>query len=485
MVGLDSMEQACAVPVQEFFFPEDQPRILEQFLPAVMAEDSGEIEVRFRNFRTGAALWMLYRVFALTDGRGERAGFATVSRDITERKRLEDELRKLAADLSEADRRKDEFLATLAHELRNPLAPIRNGLQIMRLSGDRGEAVTTARVMMERQMGQLVRLVDDLLDVSRISRGKLELRMARVELGAVINGAVETSRPLIDAGGHELELSLPKEPLFVQADVTRLGQVFSNLLNNAAKYSEQGGRIWLGAERTDGEVVVRVRDDGVGIPHEMLGRVFELFTQVDRSLEKSQGGLGIGLTLVKRLVEMHGGSVEARSDGHGRGSEFIVRLPLSQDAEEQLAPAGGDKAVPRGEGLRILLADDNLDSADSLAMMLQIAGHQTRTARDGVEALELVTSFRPDVVLLDIGMPRLNGYETCRRIREQSGAEAPVLIALTGWGQDEDRRRSLEAGFDHHFVKPVDPAAIQELVASLRLSRGSTSRGRSSGARTA
>lgn len=374
--------------------------------------------------------------------------------------------RKLSAELSEADCRKDEFLATLAHELRSPLAPIRNGLEIMRLSGGRREAVEKARGMMERQLGQLVRLVDDLLDVSRISRGKLELRKERVDLAVVLNNAVETCRPLIDSNGHKLTVGMPAQPVFVDADVTRLAQAFANLLSNAAKYSERGGRIALTAERQGGDAVVSVKDGGVGIPPDMLPKIFEMFTQVDRTLERSQGGLGIGLTLVKKLVDMHGGSVEAKSDGDGRGSEFVVRLPMASAAVREVKPSSeeDEPACPSGQ-CRILVADDNEDAADSLAMMLQIMGNEVRTTNDGLQAVEAAEAFRPDVILLDIGMPKLNGYEVCRRIREQPGGKKVVLIALTGWGQEQDKRRSQEAGFDHHMVKPVDPAALEKLLA--------------------
>lgn len=399
---------------------------------------------------------------------GEVEAVAGTTRDVTEQKGAESDLRRLAAELSEADRRKDEFLATLAHELRNPLAPIRNGLQVLRLSGDDRSAVAKARGMMERQLAQMVHLVDDLLDVSRISRGKLELRRERIALATVLNNAVETSRPVIEACGHELAVQVPPEPVVLDADATRLGQVFANLLNNAAKYSDRGGRISLSAARQDGEVVVRVRDTGVGIPPDMLPKVFEMFTQVDRSLERSQGGLGIGLTLVKVLVELHGGSVEARSDGPGQGSEFVVRLPVEPTAVPVAGPPSesGERAGPPGT-CRILVADDNVDSAASLALMLKIMGHEVRTANDGLQAVEVAAAFRPDVILLDIGMPNLNGYEACRRIREGPG-EGAVLVALTGWGQDEDRRRSREAGFDHHLVKPVDPVALAKLLASLK-----------------
>jgi PAS domain S-box-containing protein len=405
------------------------------------------------------------------DETGRVLFLAPTGTDITRRRQLEDGMRKLAADLSEADRRKDEFLATLAHELRNPLAPIRNGLQILRLSRDSGQPagqvqIPQVQIMMERQLGQLVRLVDDLLDVSRISRGKLELRKERVELAAVVSHAVETSRPVIDSGGHQLTVSLPPEPVWLDADVTRLGQVFANLLNNAAKYSERGGSIRLAVERQGGEAVVTVEDGGIGIPPHMLPRIFDLFTQVDRSLERSQGGLGIGLTLVKRLVEMHGGSVEAYSGGHGMGSEFTVRLPVLSAAAVQ-PPAGTGEPAQLPARCRILVADDNVDAADSLAMMLEIMGNEVRTANDGLQAVEAAAAFRPDMILLDIGMPRLNGYEACRAIREQPDGGRPVIVACTGWGQDEDRRRSREAGFNFHLVKPVDPTDLEALLAGL------------------
>jgi len=369
--------------------------------------------------------------------------------------------------LSEVDRRKDEFLATLAHELRNPLAPIRNGLQLMKLAGGQAATVERARSMMERQLTQMVRLVDDLMDVSRISRGKLELRKERVPLAAVLNSAVETSRPLIEQMGHELTVTLPKQPLMVDADMTRLAQVFLNLLNNAAKYGDRGGHIQLNVERQGSDVVVTVKDTGIGIAADQLPRVFEMFTQVDRSLEKSHGGLGIGLTLAKRLVEMHGGTVEARSEGPGKGSEFIVRLPVVVEASRPQESGHEEEQLARSS-LRILIVDDNRDGADSLAMMLRIMGNDTRTAYDGQEGADMAGEYRPDVLLLDIGLPRLNGYEACRRIREQSWGKGIVLIAVTGWGQDDDRRRSHEAGFDHHMVKPVDPQALMKMLAGLQ-----------------
>jgi PAS domain S-box-containing protein len=415
------------------------------------------IPVKFENFYQPWERWFEVDVYPT-----KTEGLAVYYRDITDRKRT------LEA-LQEADRRKDEFLATLAHELRNPLAPIRNGLQVLRLAKDQPRVEEQARGMIERQVQQMVRLIDDLLDLSRISRGKFELRRERVALAMVLQNAMETSRPLIEQSGHELTLSLPPEPVFVDADVTRLAQVFANLLNNAAKYTERGGEIRLAVEPRDGEVVVRVRDTGVGIPAAMLPQVFEMFTQVDRSLERSQGGLGIGLSIVKRLVEMHGGTVEARSEGHGRGTELVVRLPVLAPAAEAPRPLGdGEEPAAAPVRRRVLVTDDNEDSAASLAMMLEFMGNEVRTAHDGVEAVETAAAFRPDVILLDIGMPRMNGYDACREIRQQPWSGGIAIVALTGWGQDEDKRRSREAGFDHHLVKPVEPVALERLLAGLQ-----------------
>jgi PAS domain S-box-containing protein len=376
---------------------------------------------------------------------------------------------RLIGQLRDADRKKDEFLATLAHELRNPLAPIRNALQILRLADGNKEAVEKVRSIMERQLQQMVRLIDDLLDASRISRNKLILRKERVALETVVQNAVEACRPLIEASGHELTVSVPQEPLYLDADLTRLAQVFVNLLNNAAKYTNRGGHIRLTVEREGGEVAVAVEDTGIGIPADMLPRVFEMFTQVDRSLERSQGGLGIGLSLVKRLVEMHGGTVEAHSDGPGKGCKFVVRLPvvLSLVQESQRVTGDGDQAGRLG-GRRILVVDDNRDAAESLAMMLHMMGNEVRTAHDGLEAVAAAEAFRPDVVLLDLGMPKLNGYAAARRIRQQPWGRDMALVALTGWGQDDDRRKSKEAGFDHHLVKPVEASALERLLAELQ-----------------
>ena len=368
--------------------------------------------------------------------------------------------------LEEADRRKDEFLATLAHELRNPLAPICNALNILSRTGDDEAAFRQVRGMMERQVKHLVRLVEDLLDVSRISRGKIELRKEQLDLAAVVHSAVETSRPLIDTRQHELTVTLPEQPLCVEGDAIRLAQVLSNLLNNAAKYTPNEGRIALSVKGQDEQAVIHVRDNGLGIPPEMLPHVFDMFMQIDRHLEQSQGGLGIGLTLVKSLVEMHGGTVEAHGAGLGQGSEFVVCLPLGReepaywsDAEEDAGEPGATPAV----GLRVLVVDDNQDSANSLGLLIQVLGHDVRTVYDGPSALALAGSFVPDLVLLDIGMPVMDGFEVARRLRQIPALQKAVLVAQTGWGQEEDRRQAQEAGFDHHLVKPVDPNALREL----------------------
>jgi PAS domain S-box-containing protein len=417
-----------------------------------------DYDVEFRTVAPdGSIRWIAGKGKLFRDG-GTPLRMVGVGADITDRKRAEEGLR-------EADRRKNEFLATLAHELRNPLAPLRTGLQVLRLAEDQA-AQENARAMMERQLAQMVRLIDDLLDVSRISRNKLELRKARITLAAVLENAVETARPLIDTKGQILTVNLPPEPIYLDADLTRLAQVFWNLLNNSAKYTDPGGRIELFAQSNGGEVTVTVRDTGIGIPVQALSGLFNMFSQVDHSLERSQGGLGIGLALVKGLVEMHAGTVEARSAGTGKGSEFVVRLPAAPiDDEEATAPVV--EPLSGSARRRILIVDDNRDGAASLGMMLTLQGHDTRTAHDGLEALELAEVFRPDVVLLDIGLPKLNGYEAARRIREQPWGRDMVLIAVTGWGQEEDKRRSMEAGFNLHMVKPVAPTDLETLLASL------------------
>jgi len=370
----------------------------------------------------------------------------------------------LAEQLRHADRRKDEFLALLAHELRNPLAPVRNAVTIMRLKNSDDPELTWCRDVIERQANQLTRLVDDLLDVSRITRGKITLRIETLDLVTVIDAAVETSRPLIDAHKHDLVVTLPKNRVRIEGDLTRLTQVVANLLNNAAKYQNERGRIELDAVCERGEAVISVTDHGVGIAPEMLSQVFELFSQGERAPDRAQGGLGIGLSLVKNLVEMHGGSVGAVSAGLGKGSKFMVRLPTVSSEPAALTSLPPDSAmVPAPHPLRVLVVDDSPDAAESLAKLLRLAGHEVLVAHDGQRALELAAADRPTVMLLDIGLPGMDGYEVCRRMRQQGFADARI-IAVTGYGQDRDRQRSREAGFDSHAIKPVDPSELMKLV---------------------
>jgi signal transduction histidine kinase len=385
------------------------------------------------------------RVIRAPDGSERLLG---VVGDITEQKRAVEAL-------EDADRRKDEFLATLAHELRNPLAPLRNSLAILQRSADDPATFEKASGVMERQLSQLVRLIDDLLDVSRISLDKLTLRVELADLGAVIEHAVEANRPAAERAGHVIEVHLPERPVKLPADRARLSQVFSNLIGNACKFTPDGGRIVVDARVDDGRAVVSVRDDGIGIAADQLGDVFEMFSQIDNSLERAQGGLGIGLTLVRRLVEMHGGSVVARSDGRGAGSEFVVTLPLTQDVAEATSVVPPPAAAEPAGRLRMLVVDDNGDSADSLALLLSLAGHETHVAYSGPEALVRADALRPDAVLLDLGLPGLSGYEVCRRLRAAAWAREIPIVAITGWGQSDDRQRSKDAGFDGHLVKPV------------------------------
>jgi PAS domain S-box-containing protein len=399
-------------------------------------------------------------VSPVLDSENRVVAVSKIARDMTQRKQIESALR-------EADRRKDEFLAMLAHELRNPLAPIRNSLHLLRLIDQPDPDVMQVTELIERQVDHMVRLVDDLLEVSRITRGKIELRKEPVEIAAVVRTAVETSRPLIEAAGHQLTLSLPAEPLTLSGDPVRLAQVFANLLNNAAKYTDPGGQISFAIRASEGWIEASVRDTGMGIPPEMLSEVFNLFRQVDRHAERAQGGLGIGLTLVKSLVEMHGGTVEARSAGPGHGAEFLVRLPVDQaewsvnSPREPLVPSLS--LVPK----RVLVVDDNRDAAESLGMLLSTLGATVHIAYSGVEALQSLEAQRPNVVLLDIGMPGMDGYEVARRIRQQPGFKDVTLIALTGWGQDKDRHRSRAAGINYHLTKPANVSMLETLLMSL------------------
>ncbi|MBL8795205.1 MAG: response regulator [Planctomycetia bacterium] len=459
-------------------------------------EDEG-----WRVRKDGSLLWANVIITALRDARGQLRGFSKITRDLTERKRaeeslrhahavledrvkartaelaqanadlqaeiverqrLEEELRRRLDQLAEADRHKNEFLAMLAHELRNPLAPVRNALHILKMPGADRDTAEQARGLMERQVQHLVRLVDDLLDVSRIVRGQIELRREPVELMTVVGRAVETAQPALDAHGHQLSVSLPPHPVYLDADLVRLAQVLGNLLINAAKYTPRAGRIQLSAETNADEVTLRVRDSGNGIAPELLPRVFDLFVQADRSLARSQGGLGIGLTLVKRIAEMHGGRVAAASAGPGQGSEFSVTLPILHQT-----PAVPERALSASSGplrRRVLVVDDNVDAAESAATLLRLRGHEVRTVHDGLSVLAVARDFRPEVILLDIGLPGMTGYEVARQLRAQTEFAPLLLAAMTGYGQDEDKRLSHEAGFDLHLTKPLDPAKLEEVV---------------------
>jgi two-component system, sensor histidine kinase len=384
---------------------------------------------------------------------------------------IRDQLNSLQAADSErknADRRKDEFLATLAHELRNPLAPIRTGLQALARPGGDGAAGTVIRAIMERQLSQMVRLIDDLLDVSRISSGKVVLQRARVDLRAIAELAIEASQPFIAAGQHDFKADLPDGPVWVDGDASRLSQVIINLLNNAAKYTAEGGQVRLSLSSDHAGALVRVQDNGAGIPPEMLDEVFDMFTQVNRTLDRSQGGLGIGLSLVRRLTEMHGGGVTADSKGLGHGSTFTVRLPLMDAAQ---SPAAGDEAAqcepPQRPRLRILVVDDIADVADVLKMLLDLEGFETLVAYSGQTALESAREFRPDVVICDIGLPEMDGHEIARRLRGDPKVASATLIALTGWGAEGELRRTRESGFDFHLVKPVDANALLDLLSQI------------------
>jgi len=419
-------------------------------------EDQG-----WRLRKDGALFWAETVITALHDEHGDPRGFAFVMRDLTERKRTES--------LEEQGRHLTEFLAMLAHELRNPLAPIRSALAIIAAHPGLPAQVTWSREVIERQTAQLVRLVDDLLDVSRITRGKLRMKSAAMDLNAAVRRAVEASRPLMQARGHNLEIALAPGPIAVHGDMTRLTQVFVNLLNNAAKYTPEGGRIDLGSAVDGRDAVVVVRDNGVGIPPQLLERVFDVFAQGERTLDRSEGGLGIGLTLARRIAALHGGTIVARSEGAGKGAEFEVRLPRLDLAAPDSEPREGNEVTASSRRRSILVVDDNEDAARSLAMLLEMAGHTATIEHDGKAALERALRDRPDIVLLDLGLPELSGYEVVQALRSRPEGEAMRIYALTGYGTEEDRRRSAAAGFDGHLVKPVVPAELIALIESAGL----------------
>jgi PAS domain S-box-containing protein len=450
-------EEILGQPFKVIFTPEDVERKRPEY-EMQQAREAGRAEdERWQVKKDGSRFWASGVVTPLLDEDGRLQGFAKILRDFTERKLTEERL-------AEANQRKDEFLAMLAHELRNPLAPILNVVQILRHEGDGKPDLKQATGMVERSLGRIVRIVDDLLDVSRITRGKIQLRKERLTLQMAVQQAVESMRPFIESRRHQLSVSLPAEAIWLDADPVRIEQVLVNLLNNAAKYTEPGGKIWLSVERLGNDCVLKIKDTGIGIGAEMLPRIFELFVQADKSLDRAQGGLGIGLTLAKRLVEMHGGAVEAHSGGVGEGSELVVRLPVVAEVVG-LRPedAPGPQARP-AKPLRILVVDDNVDTAESLAMLLRLSGHEVRTEHTGPKGLQAALSEKPDVVLMDIGLPGMDGCQVAALIREHKDLGNMRLIAISGYGQEAAQRRSQLVGFDHHLVKPVDPAKLQELL---------------------
>jgi len=430
--------------------------VLRPYYERVLKGETIRLELEV-DFLTISRRWInsVYTPTFATDGKPD--GWVGVVIDIDEQKRSEEALRT-------TDRRKDTFLAVLAHELRNPLAPMRNSLELLKRPETNAAINERARATMERQLSHMVRLVDDLLDLSRINSDKLQLQKQPVALSEVVSQAVETVRPFIAESRHELSIELPSEPLQLNADTVRLSQAFSNLLNNACKYTDPGGHISLTATRMDGQVVVSIRDNGMGIPSDLSPKIFEMFTQADHTLERQHGGLGIGLALVKRLVEMHEGEVSAGSNPAGRGSEFLVKLPLMKTFEANESPSSDSTPATKDVPLRILVVDDNRDSAETLTMLLELMGNEMSVAYDGEQALAIANETKPDVVLLDIGLPKMNGYDVARQIRQQPWGRNPVLVAITGWGQTEDKDLSRESGFDHHLVKPVDHDLLLKLI---------------------
>lgn len=454
--------------------PEDLQPTLDHWRRCVETGSFWDCEYRIRSAE-GPYRWILSRGVPVRNAEGKVTAWAGMNLDITQMRQLQDELIRKTEELTVADRQKDEFLATLAHEMRNPLAPIMSAVQILYRTDGTGPQYAWARDVIERQTRHLTRLVDDLLDVSRISRGKVILNKQPLELAAIVNHAMETSRPLIQAHGHSISLSLPSEPVWIEGDLIRIAQVVSNLLNNAAKYSEPNRQVWLTAAKENGQAVIRVQDAGVGISPEVLPRIFDLFAQADRSLDRSKGGLGIGLSLVKKLVALHGGSVEAKSEGIGKGSEFIVRLPLLSDrVPETLAVkpvAAGDDQAEQHAALRVLVVDDNADVVEGLSLLLELEGCEVERAADGPAALAIAQKFAPDVVLLDIDLPVMDGCEVAQKLRVMPETRQALLIAISGYGRDQDLNRCTSAGFDHHFVKPVRLEDITRLIAEYRATK--------------
>lgn len=456
-------------PAAEKLFGWKAVEVLGQALPIVPRDKNSEFEdfqcrarkgealhdiETFRRTKSGSLVHVNLSAAPLYED-GRITGVMKIMSDVTARRKAEDALRNAA-------RTKDEFLATLAHELRNPLAPLRNAIEILNLQGVQTPESQWALDIMSRQMKQMTRLIDDLLDIARITGNKLELKKEVIALADILRVAIETSKPLIESSGHSFSISIPEGNVYLKGDIVRIAQAISNLLNNAAKYTESGGSIWLNAECRGREVVIMVRDSGIGIAAEMLPHVFDMFRQAEH-MPGAKGGLGIGLTLAKRLIKMHGGSIQVDSKGTGKGSTFVVHLPIH--VTEAISRTETDEhEASEATPMRILIVDDNEDAVSTLNMMLHLAGHQTRTARDGIEAVDIANTYRPNVVLLDIGMPRMNGYEAAETIRKQSWGQNMALIAMTGWGQESDRKKSKEAGFNEHLVKPVDPQILFRIL---------------------
>ena len=458
-----SAEEAVGQSVLALLIPDDRKDEEKIILERLRRGERIEHYETVRKTKAGRMLDLSLTISPVRDAIGEIVGASKIARDITEQKRVASELR-------ETDRRKTEFLALLAHELRNPLGPIRHAVKILRARTPKPEELDWATNIIDRQTEHLTRLVDDLLDVSRITRGTIELRKERVDVTNILKSAVEVSVTQIEKHRHQLSVTPPSEPLHVEGDATRLMQVITNLLDNAAKYTDPGGRIWLSAEREGDDAVIRVRDTGIGIAREVLPHIFEMFTQAGASLERAHGGLGVGLALVDRLVRLHGGSITAASAGEGAGSEFTICLPVAEKSRTSPGAGTPAPASARAARCRILVVDDNVDSVDSLAVLLGIMGHKVESANDGQEGLRIAATFHPQVAILDIGLPRMNGYDLAQRLRREPWAKDLVLVALTGWGLEEHRERSAQSEFDHHLTKPVNVEALQMILAAVATS---------------
>ena len=451
-------EEAIGQPIVKILIPEDRIHEEEAIIARLRRGERIDHFATVRKTKSGRLIDVSVTISPISNADGVITGASKVARDITLQKRA-------LRELEEADLRKNEFIALLAHELRNPLGPIRHAAKILRARTPSPDELAWATSIIERQSEHMSRLVEDLLDVSRITRGRIELRRDRVDVADILKAAVEAGTPAIERSHHHLKVTLPRAPLFVNGDTARLTQVVTNLLDNAAKYTNSGGHIGLSAEREDGMAVIRVKDTGIGIPSELLPRIFDMFTQAGMSLERSQGGLGVGLALVERLVKLHEGTVTAYSRGAGQGSEFTVRLPTVSPQHAPDEPSDETQLLASPKHCRVLVVDDNEDSVDSLAMLLEMMGHDVRTANNASRGLDIADEFRPDVCIFDIGLPKMNGYELATQLRGKPWAKDVVLVALTGWGMEEHRRRSAESGFNHHLTKPVDLDQLQQILA--------------------